>query len=227
MIRILFMTIIVLTASATGTAMSKDDIIVYWLDRFGNGLYDLNQPFFPFLRSHEYALSFPEMKNPSPEHFLSFLRATNETFDCWAKASGNTTASSRDLTFDTKIVERKSIAGVLMRRIPIINNFDYDKSKYEDEDPKYICWETPGSHYDYLGLIQIRLLIMLFSSKDYRFQEEAEELLGYITHPPDPQQRYEKKDQEAFFCYTGNSRRELPNFLKAYIAACKGKGQGF
>jgi len=217
--------IMLLASSSHCNANSDGEIIRNWLNHVANGIHDLKQPLFPSDNSYDYVSSFPEMKNPPANHFLKFIQATEGTMSCWERASGGSNAIDRGFFFSSKTVHKEVITKILNRRLPIINNFAYDMVKYDGDDPKYICRASIGCSYDYLGLFWIRLLIILFVSEDYRFQVEAENLLLYIKNPPDPSNWYERQDQEAFFCLTSHSRKELPWFLKTYISACKASKQ--
>lgn len=205
------------------SAVSEEHVIRSWLEKVGDGIYDLKQVLFPSHSSFEYVFSFPEMRDPPEDHFLNFIRATDGVISCWDRASGDQDAAVRGFFFDTKRMKKEVISKVLNRRHPIINRFAYDHEKYEGDDPRYICLATPGSAYDYLGLIWLRLVIMLSVSEDYRFRLEATNLLSYISSPPDLSKCYDNKDREAFYCFSGNTRRELPRFLRAYISFCQKK----
>lgn len=220
--RLLCFALLFLLANANPSfSSSAEETIAFWLKKVGSGLRDLQQPFFPSPEvSPAYVYSFPEMRLSEKENFAAFLSATDNTMRFWFVASGDSTPVNCPLPFDSRGLNRDVIAAVLNRRTPLINSFDFDKTKYNGDNPRYICRSTLGSSYDYLGYIQIRLIIILFVSNDFRFKNEAEGLLSYIRKPPKSENWLEHMEDFAFLCYTSDSRTDLPLFLKTYIKAC-------
>lgn len=221
----LILLLIFLALSVHCWASEESEIIQYWLTSISNGVHDLHQPLLPFsskLRESEYIKTFPQLKTAKKENFLSFLRVSEPVEECWSRVFGNFNAVDRGFFFDSKIISREVISKILARRIPIINTFEYDKTKYSGANPKYICQASAGGSWDYLGLFQFRLVSILIVSSDLRFSAEAEELLNYVKSPiATDVDIWSIRDKEAKACYTSSVLGHLPRLLESYLQYCR------
>ncbi len=206
-------------------AQTENDVITYWLSKIADGVYDLHQPMFPPSKNSnsEYVKSFPQLETAPKEHFLSFVRETRFADNCWELADGARIPESRRIHYDTKIVDIDIVSKILSRKTPIINTFEYDKEQYRGRDPKYICHAYQGvaGSFDYLGLVQMRLVIMLLTSGDYRFCREAEDLRNYIETPFSRDiDVWSLRDKEAKLHYGTGVLAIFPSLLSEYISQC-------
>jgi len=174
------------------------DVMIYWLKAVGNGIEDIKQPVFYyvwFLRNEhwDYINTFEEYKKPSKYGFTNFLRLTDyldsSMGEAIVKHKVNHTKDGVKY-LDTKLLPQDLIANVLNRRKAIVNNFEYDKSKFADLDkskykfelytPYIYCKSSMSGPTGYLGVVLERLIILLCLSEDLRFEKEISDLLHYI-----------------------------------------------
>ena len=119
------------------------------------------------------------------------------------------------------------VKAILNRRLPIINNFPYDKSKYKNTgslNPKYHCFATSNSRWDYLGRVQLTLMYYIIYENDLRFEREAKDFLNYFYAPiPECLDKTRMKDKDARLCYSlaQGSTFRLPHVMREYIDLCR------
>ena len=88
--------------------------------------------------------------------------------------------------------------------------------------PRYIAFQFPEEHYDYLGVIQKLVLETLINQKDTRFESEVTELIDYLCAPIPEDLWFEHMyDVDARACY-GN-RLDLTHISLSYLNCCRAK----
>ncbi|MEW6711086.1 MAG: hypothetical protein AB1403_14760, partial [Candidatus Riflebacteria bacterium] len=124
------------------------------------------------------------------------------------------------------LLPRELVAGILNRRLPIINTYKFAKEKLHSfvVNPKYYCSGTAHNHKDYLGVVQLAMIHFLINQNDLRFEKEACEFMDYLHAPiPDVLDRSKMADRDARRCYSstpGGTRVFLPYYLERYINLC-------
>lgn len=212
--------LVMIVLSLSLPSHGSDDILVHWFKKVSEGVYDINEPLLPYssLLSEEvckYAQTFNKQKTHLG--FANFITASSKL----AHKYDNYKSKLR------KRLPEKMVKAILNRRLPIINNYSYDKTKYKNTgslDPKYHCLATLNSRWDYLGLIQMTLIYYLIYENDLRFEKEALNFLNYLCSPiPDCLDKRKMKDKDARLCYSrvqGPALR-LPPVMREYINLCR------
>ena len=203
------------------SAENKEDIVNYWFEKISNGIYDINEAVLPHTsfmshETHQYVIEVT--KKQKLMSFNQFVRACNEIYNEYRHVHrGRYTVK----------VPKKVIVKLLNRRSPIINKYKFDRSKYKvygSFNPKYICYATMNSQWDYLGLTQITVFRLLMMAGDIRFEKEAISFLDYFyASMPDSLDKIKMKDKDARLCYSNvqGSRLYLPALAKKYINICR------
>ncbi len=197
-----------------------DDILVHWFEKVASGVYDVNEPILPItpLLENEVCQYAHEInKKQTSLGFANFISASSileHKYDNYQSKS-------------KKRLPEKMVKAILNRRLPIINNYPYDKTKYKNTgslNPKYHCFATLNSQWDYLGMVQLTLMYYIIYENDLRFEREAIDFLNYFYAPiPDCLDKTKMKDKDARLCYSlvqGPAFR-LPPIMGKYINLCR------
>lgn len=191
---------------------------------------DLNQPYFLYSPKNDEELKYIESFNNSPfnppqGNFIQFIRLTDSAIELskMLLEPNYIDLITRDKIYaiNTNLVAFDSIANILLRRRPIVNSFKWDKEKYPYPYRPDLCSAGTFS-WDYLGLIQFRLILLLSASNDIRFEKQAEDLLKYIKAPISRDVDLVKmRSSEAKFLYTSKTEYFLPLAIEAYLKLCQ------
>lgn len=184
------------------------DITLYWLKAVGND-ENINEPIFgDRVYSTEEGRYISELCSShrfSANSFTRFLKETEFVEEYWPIAIG--VGSDEDASMllqqhppviDTKKLPKDVIAKILTRRTPLLNNFVFDKTKFDNNifDPKYFAFASSKGPISYLDFIWQRLLIMMCLSKDMRFEEEVNSLISYLATPNPSTNIWDETDKQ-------------------------------
>lgn len=212
-------------------ANSFSTITIHWLDAIGTGK-NINEPIFGnwvYSPTEGYYISKLRLSNKlSEKSFTRFLKETEFIESYWYTAIG--VESDEDISMllaqhppviDTKKLPKDIIAKVLNRRTPLLNNFVFDKTKFENDnfDPKYFCMANSNSRLSYIDVVWKRLIIMMCLSKDMRFEKEINGLLSYLMTPmPYNSDLWSEENRERYAKLTcGGNLARIPNICIGYL----------
>lgn len=183
-----------------------------WLERIAVG-ENINIPYiaisdFCLKTKQEYADKLSEMRTPEQQEFVNIVRLQRLFFG--------------------QIIPKNVISGILNRRTPVLNLYEFDQSTLSilrcrpPRTPKYIAFQFPEEYYDFLGIIQQLVLETLISQKDTRFEGEVTALIDYLCAPIPEDLRFERMyDVDARACY--GERLNLTQTALSYLNCCREK----
>jgi len=184
------------------------DVTLHWLKAVGDN-ENINEPLFgDWVYSTEEGRYIAELCSShkfSENSFTRFLKETKFVEEYWQIAIG--VGSDEEISMlleqhppviDTKKLPKNLIAKVLARRTPLLNNFVFDKTKFENNifDPKYFGFASSKGPISYLDFVWQRLIIMMCLSQDMRFEEEVNNLISYLAIPNSNISMWNDNDRE-------------------------------
>lgn len=213
-------------------ANSFSDITSYWLKTVSKG-GNISEPIFGDLaystEEGRYISELCSSHRFSENSFTRFLKETEFVEQYWYIAIGVKSDEESSMlleqhppVIDTKKLPNDLIAKILGRRTPLLNNFVFDKTKFENSsfDPKFFCKANSKGCLSYLDVVWVRLLIMMCLSKDMRFEKEVNDLMSYIMSPMTPNiDLWSENSREHYAkltCGGGNLAR-TPNICIGYL----------
>lgn len=211
-------------------ANSFVDITLHWLKAVANR-ENINEPIIGCIIYSDFDAKYIAKLRKKKFPVNSFARYMGETEfinKYWYKAIGVKSDEVNSLllkqhppVIDTKKLPKALIEKVLGRRIPLINEFKYDETKFSNKTfpPKYFYLVNSKGGKAYLDFIWERLLIMMCLSKDMRFEKEVNGLMSYLM-TPNPEttmwNEYDRMTHARLSCGSGSLSR-VKNICVGYL----------
>ncbi|KAF1079497.1 MAG: hypothetical protein GQF41_4055 [Candidatus Rifleibacterium amylolyticum] len=206
------------------------DITLHWLQAVGNN-ENISEPIFGdrvySAEEGRYIAKLCSSHRFSENSFTSFLKETEFVEKYWHIAIGVESDEDTSMllkqhppVIDTKKLPKDLIAKVIARRTPLLNNFVFDKTKFENDifDPKYFGFASSKGPISYLDFVWQRLIIMMCLSKDMRFEEDINNLISYLVTPNPNAKMWLEKDKELHARLTcGGGISRVKNICIGYL----------